>query len=170
MQFIETFADIYWAAQKARLRKFRTMPDEFRQSAARAAQSLGDVVDIAIMVYGWDPFTVMTDRLVTGGEPGIITSVDPKDFPRNADLIVDFLTGWGKLGINPQYPNRRGDPTTHIGDAWYPAMGDTSEIGSQVTANGVTFQKVKGVAQPGPNPTYYADPTFPVADFWLRIG
>lgn len=169
MQFIETFADIYWSAQKKRLRGFRTMPEGTRDAAARTAQSMGDMVDIAIMVYGWDPLSVMTDRLVTGGQPGLVTSVDPKDFPRAADLHVDFLSGWGKLGINPQYPNRHG--VNYIGDAWYPATGDTTDIGSQAMANGATFQKVLGVAQPGPDPTYYADYSLQgLIQFWLRIS
>lgn len=164
MTFIETFASIYWAAQKKRLRGFRTMPAELRPQAALVAQGLGDVVDIAIMVYGWDPIQVMADRLVTGGEPGIITSVDPKDFPRAADLMLSAPP------FTPQYPNRRGDPETHIGDAWYAPVGDTSDIGSQVSGTGV-YQKVLGVAQPGPTPTYYADWSLTgMIPFWVRIG
>jgi len=162
---IQNFADIYWAAQKTRLRAFRTMPMELRDQAAAVAQSLGDIVDIAIMVYGWDPLQVMADRLVTGGEAGLVTSVDSADFPRAADLV---------LAVTPftaQFPNRKGDPTTHIGDAWYSPVGDTSATGSQVIGPSGAYQKFLGVAQPGPNPTYYADWSLNgMIPFWLRIA
>lgn len=166
---VETFADIFWSSYKPRPRSLRLMPLDDRPAAARVMQSLGDTVDIAIMVYGWDPLSVMTDRLVTGSEPGIVASVDPKDFLRAADLILKTFP------FVPAFPNRRGD-ADHIGDAWYEAPGDTSSVGAQITMDpsgggaGMTYQKVLGVAQASPPYVYYADWSLQgMVPFWLRI-
>lgn len=164
-RIVRTFADIYWPAQIRRARACRLMTDEQRMIAYTALRSVpGLVVDVFIWILGEDPLSTMQERLVTGTEPGILASISPADFPLAADLqtMVDDTM---KLPFNPAQPQRRGGDD-HIGDAWL-AM-DAAEICARITCRGMVFEKLKGAARTN-DPIYYADPTFPVADWWVRV-
>jgi hypothetical protein len=58
--------DIYWASQPPQVRALRGMSSDQVALAAKQLADQGFIIDVPIMVYQWDPVTVMGIRQVEG--------------------------------------------------------------------------------------------------------
>src|ERR1041385_2776639 len=92
----QTFNEAYWAHQPPEVRALRGVPPDVGMETpggltdqAKALIQKGFIIDVPIMVWGWDPFKVMSLRIQYGyssvpdalGVSRIKVSTDPADFP-----------------------------------------------------------------------------------------
>jgi hypothetical protein len=54
--------EAYWAEQPAAVQALQNMPADQVGPAAMALAQKGYVIDVPIMVWGWDPLTTMVER------------------------------------------------------------------------------------------------------------
>jgi hypothetical protein len=54
--------EAYWAEQPAAVQALQNMPADQVGPAAMALAQQGYVIDVPIMVWGWDPLTTMVER------------------------------------------------------------------------------------------------------------
>ncbi len=89
--------DIYWANQPPAVRALRNLSPEDVGGAAKQLSDQGFLIDVPIMVYQWDPVTVMGLRRVWGYTwvpsgaqanvpvvPGLVVPGMPEYDPKNA--------------------------------------------------------------------------------------
>jgi hypothetical protein len=62
----EAFDNAYWAAQPPAVQALRNMPADERVNAATQLANEGYSIDVPIMVWGWDPYTVTQAREANG--------------------------------------------------------------------------------------------------------
>jgi hypothetical protein len=156
MRFLETFNDLVWLSYARPLRTFREMKDLKDRIAYFARLSAMGVegLDYAVMVDRMNPLDAMRIR-IDGGvtQPGIVASVDPKDYPMASDLIV--------VAQPFDYPNRQGDPTgkerNAIGTTFRPLLADLgTDIGARFEANHV-YRKLASMGEGGMDPEFTSD-------------
>jgi hypothetical protein len=88
--------DAYWAMQPPEVQQLRAIPDEAtRTLVAEQLEHQGFAIDPWIMVYGYDPYTIMRGRAVAG-----YTWVPSLSQPN-----IDILPGLTMAGITPYDPN-----------------------------------------------------------------
>jgi hypothetical protein len=62
-----TFDTAYWNSQPSAVASLQTIPGEGqRETAAQALAQQGQIIDVPIMVWGWDPWKVMLLRQAFG--------------------------------------------------------------------------------------------------------
>ncbi|MFM2124090.1 MAG: hypothetical protein RL328_541 [Acidobacteriota bacterium] len=104
--------DAYWAGQPTEVQALRTIPDlAGRNAKAAELMAKGFTIDADIMVWGWDPYAVMKNRMDAGyawvpsaGQPNIplgpglsfpgLPAYDPLHPPAGSILVsLDFAKG-----------------------------------------------------------------------------
>jgi hypothetical protein len=131
--------DIYWAHQPSTVRALRTMtPDEVGIAAKQLADQ-GFIIDVPIMVYQWDPITVMGLRKVWGY--AWVPSGNQPNIP-----VVPGLNFPGLPSYDPNSPPP-GSIKVSFDAADFPAFDpppppipvSTAIVGARIWANVFTF-------------------------------
>ncbi len=152
---ITTRADKWYLAQIPQVRALRDKSADVQAAGCQALIDRGlippDQISqyLEVFKYGWDPAFVFADAIDA--------------LARAPDLVIS-------LPFTPVFPNRRGDPSTHIGDCWYESRGqapDSSPVGS-IDPTG-TYEKFVCNAGTTIDPTYYSDWSLQWGDRELRV-
>jgi hypothetical protein len=164
MDSVQTaFDKAYWASQPPELQALPAMED-FGQRTTRAAvlATKGFVVDVPIMVWGWDPYLVMTMRANYGytwvpsalqpnisvapgvTQPGAV-AYDPTQPPPGSIKVSTNIADYPPL--IPPAPSPQlaadGDPVglQSIATLYLSVVGDTAPDGAKFTDSRGTFLK-----------------------------
>jgi hypothetical protein len=157
------FDKAYWASQPAEL---QTLPaiEDFNQRSLRAAAlaTQGFIVDVPIMVWGWDPYLVMTMRADYGytwvpsalqpnisvapgvTQPGAVP-YDPAHPPTGSIKVSTNIADYPPLDppvSTPQLPTS-GNPVgpQSLGTLYLSVAGDSYPDGAKFTDSRGTFLK-----------------------------
>jgi hypothetical protein len=163
MDTVQTaFDKAYWASEPAELQALRAIEDVNQRTlraAALAAQ--GFIIDVPIMVWGWEPYLVMTMRSNYGytwvpsalqpnvtvagvKQPGAVL-YDPAHPPSGSIKVSTNIADYPPLAApaaTPQSPTS-GDPVgvQSIGAYYLSTPGDTYPDGAKFTDSRGTFLK-----------------------------
>lgn len=161
--------DIYWANKPPKVRALRGMSPETVSLAAKQLADQGFLIDVPIMVYQWEPVTVMGIRLnqgftwvPSGNQPNIpvmpglsfpgLPGYDPNNPP--ADSIKVSISAADYPAFDPPAPPPAPLPTNVVGTRQWgnvygygPGVWSTEEgpkhfivkDGQQITQDGVTY-------------------------------
>jgi hypothetical protein len=155
MDTVQTaFDKAYWAAQPAELQALPAIEDvNQRNLRAAALAAQGFIVDVPIMVWGWDPYLVMTMRSNYGYtwvpsalQPNITApSYDPAHPPAGSIKVSLKTADFPPVeppAATPQ-PAAHGDPVgvQSIGAYYLSLPGDNYPDGAKFTDSRGTFLK-----------------------------
>lgn len=160
----QQFDQAYWASQPPEVQALETITDE-TQRATQAAMlaTNGFTIDVPIMVWGWDPYVVMSTRAQLGytwvpsalqppvtiapglAQPGVVP-YDPSNPPpgsiKVSTNIADYppFTSPSQSAPPAQAP---ADPVgaQSVGNIYVSVPGDTYPDGATFTDSRGTFQK-----------------------------
>jgi hypothetical protein len=160
----QQFDQAYWASQSPEVQALQSITDqEARATQAAQLASNGFTIDVPIMVWGWDPFLVMTIRAQMGymwvpsalqppvsiapgdTEPGVVP-YNPADPPpgsiKVSTNIADYPPFTPPTPPAPQLPTG-GDPVglQSVGDIYLSVPGDIYPNGATYTDARGTFEK-----------------------------
>lgn len=176
----QQFDQAYWASQPPEIQALQQIGDP-SQRAAQAAQlaTNGFTIDIPIMVWGWDPFLMMTLREQFGYTwvpsalqppvaiaPGVaqanVTAYDPLHPPPGSIKVSTNIADYPPF-IAPALPAPPAPPSDpvgaqSIGTIYLSVVGDTYPNGAVFTDTRGTFQKYMVVTPFGRNA------------YWEKIG
>lgn len=143
--------DIYWAAQPPQVRALRAMTSNEVGLAAKQLADQGFIIDVAIMVYQWDPVTVMGIRQQEGFT--WVPSGNQPDIPVMPGLSVPGLPTYDPNNPPP------GSIKVSINAADYPAFDPppppppplpTNWVGPREWGNVYTYGPGVWSTDPGP--------------------
>lgn len=169
----QIFDNAYWAAQEPEVQALRTITDpDARAAQASALAMKGFTIDVPIMVWGWDPYLVMTMRTQFGYtwvpsalqqpiaeapgavQPGVV-SYDPLHPPPGSIKVSVNLADYPPVAPPPAPVVAA--PVTElvggqsIGSIYYTVTGDSSPDGTKFTDARGTFVKHMVVTPFGKN-------------------
>jgi hypothetical protein len=153
---VRTIDDQWWQAQVQKVRAARDKSQAVRTAIIQKLIDIGDISPddastyIQIVAWGWTPTDVVGKEAIEA-------------MPRARDLVLN------QPPFNPVNPNRRGDPASHIGDAWYAPPGDPFPVGSYAESAGEAFEKFACNGSVSSDPFYYADWSLQWGDRLLLI-
>jgi hypothetical protein len=164
MDSVQTaFDKVYWASEPPELQALPAI-DDMSQRTLRAAAlaAKGFIVDVPIMVWGWDPYLVMTMRANYGYTwvpsalqpnvtvaPGVTqpgtAAYDPTHPPAGSIKVSTNIADYPPFtppASSPQLATD-GDPVgvQSIGTLYLSVVGDTSPDGAKFTDSRGTFLK-----------------------------
>jgi len=164
MDSVQTaFDKAYWASEPPELQALPAIADlGQRTTRAAALATQGFIVDVPIMVWGWDPYLVMTMRENYGytwvpsalqtnisvapgvTQPGAV-AYDPTHPPAGSIKVSTNIADYPPLTPPPASPlvASDGDPVgpLSIGTLYLSVVGDTSPDGTKFTDSRGTFLK-----------------------------
>jgi hypothetical protein len=160
----QLFDAAYWASQPPEIQALQSIADpEQRADQAAELATNGFTIDVPIMVWGWDPYLVMTLRAQSGytwvpsalqppvsiapglTQPGVV-SYNPLDPPPGSILvstnIADYPPFTPPPQPTPQTPSGS-DPVglQSVGEIYLSVPGETYPNGATFTDSRGTFQK-----------------------------
>lgn len=160
----QQFDEAYWASQPPEIQALQTITDP-GQRAAQAAQlaTAGFTIDVPIMVWGWDPYLVMSMRAQLGytwvpsalqppvtiapgdTQPGVVP-YNPADPPAGSIKVSTNIQDYPPYKTAPAQNSSAPAPTDpvgaqSIGNIYLSVPGDTSADGTRFSDARGTFQK-----------------------------
>jgi hypothetical protein len=160
----QLFDQAYWASQPPEVQALQTIDSDQRAAEAASLAANGFTIDVPIMVWGWDPYLVMTMRAQMGytwvpsalqppisiapglTQPGVV-SYNPSDPPPGSIQVSTNIADYPPFAppVPPTAPTPPpADPVgvQSIGNIYTPVPGDTYPNGATYTDSRGTFQKV----------------------------
>jgi len=161
----QQFDQAYWASQPPEVQALQGIADQGQRTtqAAQLAAS-GFTIDVPIMVWGWDPYLVMTMRAQMGytwvpsalqppitiapglSQPGVVP-YNPADPPPGSIKVSTNIADYPPFSPTPQPTPQTPAPSDPvgvqtIGNIYTSVPGDTYPNGATFTDTRGTFQKV----------------------------
>jgi hypothetical protein len=154
----------YWASQPPEVQALPAIADSgMRATTAAQLATNGFTIDVPIMVWGWDPYQVMTMRAQFGytwvpsalqppvtiapgiSQPGVV-SYDPSQPPAGSIKVSTNLQDYPPFVPAPQpipQTPAGNDPVglQSIGNIYFSVPGETYPNGATFTDSRGTFQK-----------------------------
>ena len=100
----QAFDAAYWASQPPEVQALETMDAADRATQAAALATAGYIIDVPIMVWGWDPYLVMTER-EQFGYTWVPSALQPP---------IAIAPGMSEQGVTPYNPNQPPPGSIHV--------------------------------------------------------
>jgi len=160
----QLFDQAYWVSQPPEIQALETIDPSQRAAQAAELAASGFIIDVPIMVWGWDPYLVMTMRAQYGFTwvpsalqppvtiaPGLsetgVAPYNPSDPPPGSIKVSTNIADYPPFAVPPPPATPTPAPSDPvgvqtIGNIYTPVPGDNYPNGATFTDSRGTFQKV----------------------------
>lgn len=143
----QQFDQAYWASQPPEIQAFETIDPAQRAAQAATLATSGFIIDVPIMVWGWDPYLVMMQR-AQYGYTWVPSALQPP---------IGIAPGLTEPGVVPYNP---ADPPP--GSIIVPPMSELTAAGANVAALLQVWYPPYGPPTPSPSTPPTPAPSDPV--------